>query len=344
MDMTFDQPPVPAVHEVPYVGISGLLRKGRVVPFLGAGVNTRAPERPWFHPGAPFLPRGAELSRHLAGQIPFPSLEGGEDLAKVAAYGEEVLGRPWLRDSLREVFDDDFEPCEVHTHLASVPRELLIVTTNYDDLTERAFRRAGRSFHVVVHPFDRPEWHGAVLWWKPDASVPEMVEPNNLRLIPGQQTIIYKMHGTVYRGSGRAEPEPPADDRYGYENEWDNYLITEDDYVEFLSRMTTQPVIPSTFVQHFARSQFLFMGYGLNDWNLRVVLRNLAKMIPTGPEGSVTAARLSRGPSWAIQHKPSLLEQKLWSTRGVNIYNMELGEFVHEMSRVVPPATVGGGQ
>jgi hypothetical protein len=200
-------------------------------PFLGAGVNTRPPDASVWRRGAPFLPRGAELARDLALMNGFPSDDDHDraDLAKVASYGVESLGREWLRGSLRQVFDGEYEPCDIHTYLASLSTPLLIVTTNYDDLTERAFDRAQRPYDLVVHPTDNDEYAASVLWTKYEAreNGPIPIKPNLLQVDLAKTTVIYKMHGTVYR-------HPPSADG----SAWDSYVITEDDYLDFLSRMT----------------------------------------------------------------------------------------------------------
>lgn len=312
----------------PFVGIAQLLLTGRVVPFLGAGVNTRPPDASGWTRAAPFLPRGAELARDLAEINGFPSAEPGDraDLAKVASYGVEYLGRPWLRDALRQVFDRDYEPCDIHTYLASVPAPLLVVTTNYDDLTERAFQRAGRPFDLVVHPTDNDEYAAAVLWTKHGEAEPVPVKPNLLQIDLANTTVIYKMHGNVYRGA-------PAEAAQA----WDSYVITEDDYVDFLSRMTGQTAVPSIFIRHFRDRQFLFLGYGLNDWNLRVVLRNLRNVLPDAEAGGGGSARRQQ-PSWAIQFRPSPLEIALWGARGVKIFDLGIDEFVRGMRGAAPGA------
>jgi hypothetical protein len=64
------------------------------------------------------------------------------------------------------------------------------------------------------------------------------------------------------------------------DQERDSYVITEDDYVEFLSRMASQTALPATFAEPFRKSHFLFLGYGLRDWNLRVVLHKIWKTWP----------------------------------------------------------------
>jgi hypothetical protein len=319
------------MFEPPYAGIADWIKEGMVIPFLGAGVNTRPAKQTGWKLGDPYLPRGAELSLHLARLNTFPASSKAElkDLAKVASYGAEILGRPWLRKSLRTVFDQDYPPCDIHTYLASIDTPLLIVTTNYDDLTERAMRAAGRPYHLVVHPTDRPDIPSSVLWWQPGADEPEVKAANTLELVPGSETIIYKMHGTVHRPRPSSVPEaPPTGPRYRIfasgPARYDSYVITEDDYIDFLAGMTSSSVIPIHFMDYFQQSQFLFMGYGLNDWNFRVVLRKLQSVLPA-TKGAVEARP---GPSWAIQHRPSPLESKLWKSRGVEIFDMRIEEFI----------------
>ena len=67
------------------------------------------------------------------------------------------------------------------------------------------------------------------------------------------------MHGSISADSG-----------------WDSFVVTEEDYVEFLSRMTDNKAIPSILIDYFQERNFLFLGYSLRDWNLRVLLRRLA--------------------------------------------------------------------
>ena len=55
--------------------------------------------------------------------------------------------------ALRETFCREFRPGTIHRLLARIEQPLLIVTTNYDDLIERAFDK--RPFHLVVDRGDR---------------------------------------------------------------------------------------------------------------------------------------------------------------------------------------------
>lgn len=318
----------------PYGVIARLFKEGSIVPFLGAGVNfgTRTPaDAQWNEKTNTFLPSGAELSRFLAGDSGFPSQEKHDldDLAKVAAFYVEATERKNLTDQLHKFFDQDFTPCDIHKYLAEIPTPLLIVTTNYDDLTERAFATAGREYDLVVHANDSQEVAGSVLWWKAGAMDPEPVLPAKLFIDLKKRTVIYKIHGTVDRRS-----------------KWDNYVITEDDYVDFLSRMTGQTAVPALFMKAFRDRHFLFLGYGLRDWNLRVVLRNLRGILP-GTANPVTAndceeqegateAEEAALRSWAIQFQPSDLEKELWNARRVKIYDVDINEFVRHLREKAP--------
>jgi hypothetical protein len=303
------------VPDPPYGEIADLLAQGEVVPFLGAGANlgTRPAQAIWDEKCA-FMPTGGELSRFLAGKSGFPSADDHDitDLAKVASYFVETTARRRLRERLHEVFDRDCVPGDVHAYLAAVRAPLLIVTTNYDDLIERAFAACGRPYDLVIHPTDRKEVEASVLLWKHGEREPVPVAPNNLFLDLATTSVIYKMHGTVDRASNR----------------WDSYVITEDDYVDFLSRMTSQTAVPSLFMRHIRSRHLLFVGYGLRDWNLRVVLKNLR--LPHGRSDAGERADEDEEDlrSWAIQSRPSGLEVELWNARRVKIYDVDIAEFV----------------
>jgi hypothetical protein len=308
----------------PYGEIADLLKKGEVVPFLGAGVNFGARPTPgakWNEKDSNFLPSGVELSRFLADMSNFPAEDDDElsDLAKVSSYFVETSARRRLRERLHDIFNRDCEPASIHNYLAEIGRHtpLLIVTTNYDDLAERAFNRLGLPFDLVVHPTDRKDVEASVLWWKHGATEPEVVPPNQLFIDLKNTTVIYKMHGTVDRVTAK----------------WDSFVITEDDYIDFLSRMTGQTAVPAQFMRHFRTRHFLFLGYGLRDWNLRVVLKNLRAVLPAAEDASKQMEDDDEGVlrSWAIQFNPSELETELWGAREVKIYDVDINEFVDKL-------------
>lgn len=289
-------------QEPPYPLIRESLVAGRVIPFLGAGASLSEVVDPWSL-DANVLPLGGQLADHLAAYVQFPEDEA-KDLAKVAQYYEVVGGRSPLQATLREIFNRDYPIGRIHEALAGIDAPLLIVTTNYDDLMERALTLEGRPFERIVHTTD-PELGDELLWWQDAQANPVSVMPNSLdtRL---DRTTVYKMHGAVDR---------IADDR-------DQFVITEDDYVEFLSRMTRQRAIPASLAEPFQHRHFLFLGYGLGDWNLRVLLNRIHN----------DRTRASGITSWAIQRNPSRLEEQFWQRRGVMLFDVPLDEFTERLA------------
>jgi hypothetical protein len=308
----------------PYPFIYQQLMKGAVIPFLGAGVplyNRNPGKVPWAEWVGDaltinHLPNGGELARELKREANLD--ETGDELTKMAQYYEAVLGPDPLRARLREIFSHNQPPTPLHTFLAGVKAPLLIVTTNYDDLMERAFQAAGKPYDVVVHVTKQP----TVLWWTAGAAEPEEVPGEDLLVDLGTRPVVYKMHGAIDRRK----------DMTG------NYVITEDDYVELLTRMTRNNVFPQIFAEPFKRRPFLFLGYGLYDWNLRVLLNSIQ-----------TFREHPAQRSWAIETLVKPVEKRLWEARGVEVFDgLTLEEFLEGMKKQVRPtagaaAAAGGG-
>jgi len=302
----------------PYGIIRRMLYEGRVVPFLGAGASmvgrpSDPDPSPWTL-DAPYLPSGWDLAHYLADESAFPSEDprDREDLAKVASYYVDIGNRTLLKDCLRAAFERTSEIGPLHRLLASVDAPLVIVSTNYDTLVERALQDARKPYDLVVYPADQHEIANAVLWWPHGAEQPEIEETSTLSIDLDKTTVVFKMHGSI----------APGEDEE-LRGRWASFVITEEDYVEFIFRMTNEAAIPATFFTHFLDRSFLFLGYSLRDWNLRVVLRSL-KSVPGRP---VSDER----PDWAIQKDPSLLEQALWGKRGVHIFDVRIDDFVQRL-------------
>jgi SIR2-like domain len=299
--------------EPPYRFIRKGLDSGQVIPFLGAGASlgasvTRDQSDPQHVLAA--LPSGRELADRLALEGNFPQAEE-RNLASVAQYFEDVAaGRGALYEELRAVFTLRFSPSKIHRYLAGVPEPLLIVTTNYDDLMETALRDAGKEFDLVIHTTD-PTLGERLLWWKHGADEPTLVVANKLFIDLEQVAVVYKMHGAVDR----------------FVETRDQYVITEDDYVDFLTRLIKQKAFPSIFAEPFQKRHFLFLGYGLRDWNLRVILNRVEKDLRQGSRRDTADLR-----SWAIDASPSVLETRLWQGRGVEIYKMAIDDFLDHLA------------
>lgn len=314
----------------PYGIIRNELLKGRVIPFLGAGASLQPRDMdkvPWRTPAnaartrwsVSYIPSAPELAQHLADEAQFPDQQ--KELAKVAQYFGAVSGRDILCEMLNEIFDHDHPYTSLHTYLAGVAKNtpLLILTTNYDDLIERAFQDEGTPYDLVVHTSD-PNLGENLLWWQHGQAEPQQELAKNITSDPDKVSVIYKMHGAVDRRRKQLE----------------QYVITEDDYIDFLGRMINQSAIPDVFAEPLQSRRFLFLGYGLYDWNLRVVLSRIEKQFRRPNQ---------RIKSWAIQLKPNPVEQKLWEGRNVEVFYQDIGQFVAALQGLAegPPADAGAG-
>ena len=299
---------------------------GRVVPFLGAGANLCGRPRgvTWQLGQFDWLPSGKELSRHLAQA--FDYREENDDLVRVSEFVSLTAGPRPLYDELRQLFDGDYPPTDLHRFLAHLPSILrerhpeappyqLIVTTNYDDVLERAFREAGEPFDLVTYDAEGP--YRGKFTHRPHQGQPTTIhEPNSYSdLTTSKRTVILKIHGAVDREN---------EDR-------DSYVITEDDYSDYLARTDVSALFPATLVRILRRSHCLFLGYSLRDWNLRVILNRI-----WGEE------RL-RSQSWAIQLTTDRLDKLLWNRRDVQIFEIPLEEYIATLrTRLSEPAQAGG--
>jgi len=285
--------------------------EGRVVPLFGAGANLcdRPAGMAWEHGRT--LPSGAELSTHLAARFGYPDADLTE-LVRVSEYAYVMTGSGPLYDQLHDVFDADYAIGPLHRFLAALPARLreggvpqacpLVLTTNYDDALERAFGEVGEAFDVVSYMAEG-EHRGRFVHWAPDAEPVVVERPNEYRALrPGERTVILKMHGAV--------------DRTNPEATWDSYVITEDHYIEYLARTDIANLVPVTLAAKLRRSHFLFLGYSMRDWNLRVILHR------------IWGEQKLKYKSWAIQLRPSELDREFWELRGVDVLDVPLDDYV----------------
>jgi DNA-binding SARP family transcriptional activator len=250
------------------------LLAGRVVPVIG-------------------LDGAGDLAAHLASAFDVPD-DRPVDLARVSQYVATMQGSGPLYDELHSRFEAAVEPGPLHRFLARLPALLrergaphqLIVTTNYDLALERAFEDAGEDLDIVAYVATGP--HRGRFWHRPPDEPPRPIDvPNTYatELSVDRRTILLKLHGAV-------DPLP--------EREWESFVITEDDYIDYLGRSELTAVVPVSLAARLRRSHFLFLGYEMADWNLRLILNRVWGERPVGYR------------SWAVQRAPSPLAQAFW--------------------------------
>jgi hypothetical protein len=308
-----------------YLKVVEKLGGGRMVPFLGAGANLidRGDEE-WVM-GSSFLPNGRELAKYLAQRGLYPPLPDGQlpeelNLLRVAEYVAAAGDEADLYLYLREVFGLDYLPTSLDSFLARVAKSLkeaglphlLVVTTNYDDLIERAFADEGLEYDVVWYEAKQNAGTRGRFVHRPPGGKPVTIaRPNKYTGLPMalERPAVLKLHGCLIRDS--------ADD--------DSYVITEDSYIDYLSGGDVGRLIPIALSQRMTSNSLLFLGYSLTDWNLRVILNR------------IWGARKLQVKSWAVQREPtdpdqSKIERALWEARdNVELVYCELSEYVQQL-------------
>jgi hypothetical protein len=340
-------PAAPSNPEPPYGFMALGLKSGDVVPFFGAAASAiyRPSDEAW-DLGKPFMPFGGELAQALAKAASFPTeaalhavtndlvaslikncpgIQAAEaeaalvpvlrnhfatNLALIASWAQHVAGSRRAVDRLlRGAFAVSAQPGLLHTSLASVSATKLYVTTNYDDLLEQAL--ADRNPHVIIDRGDKGLWVSVA-----GSGTFQQVAPTGdelYKLLDDPKTqepshpIIFKMHGSI--------------DKTNAKN--DSFLITEEDYVDFLGR-TGGSYIPPYLMGLMQNKGILFLGYSLEDWNVRVILRKLLKP----PKAEDVKC-------WAIVKGRTDREREVWNARDLNVYSVDLASFAQNLAALL---------
>jgi DNA-binding SARP family transcriptional activator len=271
------------------------LLAGRVVPVIG-------------------LDGAGDLAEHLAKAFDVPD-DRPVDLARVSQYVATMQGSGPLYDELHARFEAAVEPGPLQRFLARLPALLrergaphqLIVTTNYDLALERAFEEAGEELDIVSYVATGA--HRGRFWHRPPGEPPRPIDvPNTYatELSLDRRTILLKLHGAV-------DPLP--------EREWESFVITEDDYIDYLGRSELTAVVPVALAARLRRSHFLFLGYEMADWNLRLILNRIWGERPVAYR------------SWSVQRSPSPLAQAFWRRFDVAALDVDPRSYVELLER-----------
>ena len=275
--------------------VARTILQGRVVPVLGADV--------------------AELTARLAERFGYPVDGPRATLPLVAQYVAVMKGSGPLYDELHELLDADLPPTPLHRFFASLPALLrerglpnqLLVTTSYDSALERAFAEAGEPFEVVSYLASGRN-RGRFCHIAADGTGTLIDEPNTYatELSLERNTVILKLHGQVERTPART---------------WESFVVTEDDYIDYLTQTEVAAAVPVSLAAKLRRSHFLFLGYTMADWNLRVILHRLWGDQPLSYH------------SWAVQPEPKPLEREFWHRRDVDVLELSFEQYAETLGR-----------
>lgn len=271
------------------------VKSSKCILFLGAGAHFHSPSDSAYHyPESLAPPLGGKFSTYLAGKCDFATLfpnEPATNLQRVAHCYEIAKTRNLLVEEIQRAVQVGKKPSPILHALARLPFSL-IITTNYDDLFEKALRAAGKNPKVGIYnkgQFSITDDYGETTQDEP---------------------FVFKIHGDIHH------PE--------------SIVITDEDYIQFVLRMTDKldyHPVPETFRFRFKRWPTLFVGYSLLDYNLRLLFMTLRWNVD----------RTKFADMYSVDPLPDPLIFDVWSNQNkyVTFIVQDVWKFIPELYRMV---------
>jgi hypothetical protein len=308
-----------------YRRVAKAFSAGTLIPVLGAGATAATDSAQW-EPGSGRFPSAADLAHALAERFTVKS--ESTDLAEVAQLVLAAEGSKPLERALRDLLlRDPIEPAPVHHALARLAGRLraaesecypLLVTTTYDTALERAFEKAGEPFDLAVciaAGKDRGRFLHIPWYSSEDRAVEPIARPNEYVEFPIDdygdlsRTIILKVHGGAVHDAPPGLQVPTG------------FVITEDDYIGFLSESPVEHLVPTQLLTKLRDSHFLFLDYTVHEWSLRVFLRRVWH------EGEPGAT------SWAVEDGADDVDEDFWRTFEVERFGVSPTDYLADLEQ-----------
>jgi hypothetical protein len=281
-------------------GWKNLLRqisKGKCTPFIGPEACSG------------LYPLKGDRAEKWAAEEDYP-LDDRRELARVAQFlavsGYEAKPIERLIDEFQTIKRPDYtNPSELHNVLAGLPLPVYI-TTNYDDFMFQALRQR---------------------------AMPRDAKREYCRWRKGMTNDDSVLNGE-YRPN---EANPIVFHLYGHVDEEQSLVLTENDYLKFLMRVSRdEKVIPPVIQGAIAGGALLFLGYRLDEWDFRILFHTLASYLEHGlakanvsvqiiPIGEAATATQREK---AINYLDSYFDKQVYHTR---VYWGSSQEFVAEL-------------
>jgi hypothetical protein len=278
-----------------WTNLVAALRHGQCVLLLG-------PEIPASISGADDEGKVTRVQEMLARQLARELEEdnrrpSGNTLAAIAQQYEDAdgFGPTVLRTAAEGFFRSNaFGPSDAHRKLAALPFSL-ILTTCQDGLLIQALKDAGKTpvlqrYHLRGDMRENPEF----------------VLPNS-----ADSPVVFQLFGS---------PEEPS-----------SLVLSENDILDFLIAVVSErPQLPNSLVRALKRvgQSFLFVGFGIRQWDLRILLKVLLRALELNRSGSAFAAEPLGSLFQSDRDEMILFYQR--GTR-VELEDQEVGEFLAKL-------------
>jgi hypothetical protein len=192
---------------------------------------------------------------------------------------------------------------EAHRVLASLPLPVYL-TANVDSLLEDALREAGKDPQVVLCP------------WFPDSDQVSTVYDQEKYIPSPSRPLVYHLFGHL------DTPE--------------SIVLTEDDYFDYLMGVSrNKERIPNDVQRVLADSTLMFIGFQLQDWNFRALLRSILSLAQESRRRGPThiAAQIEPDENRIVEPDGArrYIEKYFSQDARVSLYWGSVDDFIHEL-------------
>jgi predicted RNase H-like HicB family nuclease len=295
--------------------IAEQIARHECILFLGSAIHVPSEgETEYNYPAEKAPPIGINLSKILADKSQYPAPDWW-NLQRVAQHFESTRSRFRLVREIEAAVHTGREPSPMLSMLADLEFPL-VITTNYDQLYERALNQRSCEQGLPKDSFKTSIYSAS----SRNEEMERIVTVDCDEKPNPKEPFILKIHGEV------SKPE--------------SIVITDEDYIQFVLRMSDpQPLHPigKNVLTHLTKSSILFIGYSLTDYNLRLLFKTLR-----------WKQDLSRiPPSYSVDKKPDQLILDVWEKQRRYVYFivLNLWDFIPKLHALVtgkappPPPT-----
>jgi hypothetical protein len=263
--------------------------------------------------------RSDELAAKLTVQF---GLNTRLDLPDIAQTIHVTRGEPDLYQALRQILVPGSEPGPVHRFLARLPGALeelgfekryqLIVSTDFDMALTEAFDAELEPYDLAVYMASGPDT-GKFVHFPYDGSPRPVVQPNSYTKFPIGGD--YELGRTLI-----VKPYGAADGSIGDYRWTENYVITRDQYLKYLTRSPIEAIFPVQILDKLQDSHCLFLDCPARDWWQHTLLDR----VWGGSRGAG---------SWAVEPNPDQFERDSWARANVDLYAADLAQYVDQLHK-----------
>jgi hypothetical protein len=295
------------------------IKKGKCTPIIGPRVHGR------------WLPTSEEVAQRWSKAYGYPLTDRETNLARVAQYMSTTLKeyrphREWLDTLMADL-------------RARLPEELR-PTEGFETLTDMVHKIGGANLiaddpnepHRVLANLNLPLY----LTTNCDCFMAEALSTRS-GVTPAREVCRWNKDldnlPSRFEGSTSYKPTreaPLVYHLFGSDAEPRSIVITEDNYLDYLIKVSEKGRIPDYIRGVLASTSLMFIGYSLNDWDFRVLLRGLVATVNRRLDFQDVAVQLE-GASEADAAAVQDYLRKYFERANINVFWGSCQQFIAEL-------------